>query len=80
VNNSPHHTPSASGRASHRWRALFARVFIATMLAWILINVPLPRLAPHIWVAYVQVPLVIFLLICYLGKLLIDTFFYNRYS
>jgi hypothetical protein len=42
--------------------------------------VPLPRLTSQQWFAYIQVPLIIFLLVCYIGKLLIDTFFYNHYK
>ncbi len=62
-----------------RWQALILRAAIATAVAWILASAPLPRIAAHTWFAFVQVPVVIFLLICYIGKLLIDTFFYNRY-
>lgn len=63
-----------------RWRSLLLRVFIAILIAWVLATVPIPRMAPHTWFAYVQVPIVIFLLICYIGKLMIDTFFYDRYN
>ncbi|MCL5950357.1 MAG: hypothetical protein M1132_01310 [Chloroflexi bacterium] len=63
-----------------RWKSLFLRALIASAIAWILGTVPLPEVAPGTLVAYVQVPIAIFLLICYLGKLLIDTFFYNRYQ
>jgi hypothetical protein len=62
------------------WRSLILRVLIATLVAWILATVPLPHLAPQIWFAYVQVPVVIFGLICYIGKLMIDTFFYDHYE
>ena len=75
-------SPSTNLPARHplgRWRALIVRVVIATTLAWLLANVPLPRFAPHIWVAYIQIPIIIFLLICYIGKLLIDTFFYAHH-
>lgn len=75
---------SSSGSREHsttarRWRALIVRALIASAIAWLLASVPLPRIAPQVWFAYIQVPIIIFLLICYLGKLLIDTFFYNRY-
>jgi hypothetical protein len=56
------------------------RLFIATLVAWMLATVPLPRLTSQQWFAYMQVPLIIFLLVCYIGKLLIDTFFYNHYK
>ena len=63
-----------------RWRALIARVVVATLIAWILATAPMPVIPFYKWVAYVQVPVVIFLLICYIGKLLVDTFFYNHYK
>lgn len=62
-----------------RWRSLILRAVVATVIAWVLGTVPLPRVTPQVWFADVQVPIVIFLLICYLGKLLIDTLFYDRY-
>ncbi len=64
---------------SKRWRILFLRVIAATAVAWVIATVPLPQVAPYMWFAYVQVPVAIFLLICYLGKLLIDTLFYDHY-
>lgn len=63
-----------------QWRSLAIRVVIAALLAWILATVPLPQLAPQTWVAFVQVPVVVFFLICYIGKLLIDTLFYDHYK
>lgn len=65
---------------SRRWRSLLVRIVIALLIAWVLATVPLPRISTQTWVAYVQVPIVIFLLICYLGKLLIDTLFYDHYN
>ncbi len=62
-----------------RWLGLIVRAAIASAVAWVLANAPLPTIAPHTWFAYVQVPVVVCMLICYLGKLLIDTFFYDRY-
>ncbi len=62
-----------------RWRSFLLRLFIAILIAWVLASVPIPRIAPRTWFAYVQVPLVVFLLVCYTGKLLIDTFYYDRY-
>jgi hypothetical protein len=63
----------------HRWRALIVRAVIASLIAWVLATVPFPRIMPIVWFAYIQVPLVIFLLICYFGKLLVDTLFYDHY-
>jgi hypothetical protein len=65
---------------SGHWRSLIFRSLVATAVAWVLGSVPLPAFSPYHWFAFVQVPIVVFLLICYLGKLLIDTFFYNRYQ
>ncbi len=62
-----------------RWRSLIVRAVIASVVAWILATVPVPAVPSHMWVAYVQVPIVIFLFICYMGKLVIDTLFYDRY-
>ncbi len=62
-----------------RWRSLIVRAVIAAVVAWLLATVPLPIVPSHVWVAFVQVPFVIFLFVCYMGKLLIDTFFYDRY-
>lgn len=63
-----------------RLRNLIVRSLIAALIAWLLTSAPLAEIAPHSWFAFVQVPLVIFLLICYIGKLLIDTFFYDHYQ
>ncbi len=64
---------------SKHWRILILRVTIATIVAWIIATVPIPQVAPYLWFAYFQVPIAIFVLICYLGKLLIDTLFYDHY-
>ena len=61
------------------WRPVIVRAVIATIVAWVLATAPLPSMTAQTWVAYVQVPVAIFLLICYLGKLLIDTFFFDHY-
>jgi hypothetical protein len=55
------------------------RIGIAALIAWIFATTSLPIIPAHKWFAYVQVPVVIFVFICYVGKLLIDTFFYNHY-
>lgn len=61
-----------------RWRAFGLRLLAAAALALVLMVLPLPWWTPR-WLAYVQTPVVVFLLICYLGKLLYDTLFYDRY-
>lgn len=63
-----------------RLKILFVRSCIASLIAWLLTTVPLGEIAPRTWFAFVQVPIVIFFLICYIGKLLIDTFFYDHYQ
>ncbi len=63
-----------------RWQRFLVRLLIAVAIAWLLASVPIPRVAPQTWVAYVQVPIVVFLLVCYTGKLIVDTFFYNHYK
>jgi hypothetical protein len=63
-----------------RLQSLAIRVIIATLVAWVFATMPLPAIAPERVVAFVQVPIVIFILICYIGKLLIDTFFYDHYQ
>jgi hypothetical protein len=63
-----------------RLRSFFIRISIAGMLAWILATGVLPRIPIHLWVADVFIPIIIFLLFCYIGKLIIDTFFYNHYN
>lgn len=63
-----------------RLQSLAIRVTIATLVAWVIATMPLPVIAPERLVAFIQVPIVVFFLICYIGKLLIDTFFYDRYQ
>ncbi|MBI4787978.1 MAG: hypothetical protein HY782_13150 [Chloroflexi bacterium] len=70
----------ASWPTLRHWRSLIVRVVVATGVAWMLATAPLPLVPSHVWVAYVQVPLVVFVLICYIGKLLIDTFYYDHYK
>ncbi len=63
-----------------RWRQVILRAGIATVIAWFIATAPVPRIPAATWFPFMVVPTVIFLLICYIGKLLIDTFFYNRYE
>lgn len=63
-----------------RLRSIVLRVVIATLIAWIIAIIPIPAFAPHTWFVFVQVPIVVFFLICYIGKLIVDTFFYNHYQ
>lgn len=63
-----------------RLRSSAIRLLIATLIAWMLAVIPVPAFAPQTWFAFVQVPVVIFFLICYIGKLIIDTFYYDHYQ
>ncbi|MCI0475427.1 MAG: hypothetical protein L0Y55_04215 [Anaerolineales bacterium] len=63
-----------------RWRGVIVRMGIAALIAWIFATASLPFIPAPKWFAFVQVPFVIFVFICYIGKLLIDTFFYNHYK
>ena len=63
-----------------RLRSLAIRVIVATAVAWVLATVPLPQIAPQTLVAFIQVPIVIFALICYIGKVLFDTLFFDHYK
>ncbi|MBI3536242.1 MAG: hypothetical protein HY070_01570 [Chloroflexi bacterium] len=63
-----------------RLRRFLIRLSLALMIAWLFASVPIPRIAPQNWFAFFQVPLVVFVLVCYIGKLLIDTFFYNQFK
>lgn len=63
-----------------RWSSVIIRIALAVLIAWIFATTSLPFIPAHKWFAYVQVPVVIVVLIWYIGKLLIDTFFYDRYK
>jgi hypothetical protein len=63
-----------------RWRGVLVRLALAALLAWIFATASLPFIPPPKWFAYVQVPVVIFVFLCYVGKLLIDTFFYDHFK
>ena len=63
----------------HRIVLLVARVLMATAVAVIVLLLPPPPELPA-WVAQVQMPLTILVLVCYSGKLLYDTLFYDHYQ
>ena len=63
-----------------RWLPFAVRVVIAALVAWFVAVAPIRLIAPQIWVAFFQVPIAIFVFICYIGKLLIDTLFYDHYG
>lgn len=60
-----------------RWLLALKRALLAVLLVLILTHVPLPMQTPH-WIAFVEIPVLVFLLVCYLGKVLYDTLFYDR--
>lgn len=63
-----------------RWRGVLIRIGLAALIAWLFATASLPFIPAPKWFAYVQVPFVIFVFICYIGKLLLDTFFYDHYK
>ncbi len=63
---------------SHLARVVM-RALVATLILWLAVVIPLPRLTPQ-FLVMARVPVVIFLFIAYMGKLLYDTFFYDRYG
>ena len=62
-----------------RWRPFAVKVVLAAVIVWLVATAPVRLIAPQNWVAFFQVPIVVFVFICYMGKLLIDTLFYNHY-
>ena len=61
-----------------RWVAAFIQMFTGVFLATIFYMIPTdPFVSPfHNW----KNPVIIFLLICFLGKTLVDTLFYDHYQ
>jgi hypothetical protein len=57
---------------------LLVRAVIALALALTIMFLPPPQGFPA-WVGRVQQPLAVLVLVCYLGKLLYDTLFYDHY-
>jgi hypothetical protein len=54
------------------------RVLVATAIAVIIMFLPPPQRFPA-WLDQLQQPIVAFVLICYIGKLLYDTLFFDHY-
>jgi hypothetical protein len=63
---------------AHRLLVLVEHVVLAAAVALIIAVAPLPWWTPR-WLIYFQIPLTVFLLVCYIGKVMLDTFFYPRY-
>lgn len=60
-------------------RRIGLRAIAASVLLWLFVSFPFPLL-PVQYFLLVQLPLSIFLFMVYIGKLLFDTFFYDRYG
>ena len=54
------------------------RIMLAMALAVIIMFLP-PPAGTAAWLTNVQVPVTVFLLVCYIGKLLYDTLFYDHF-
>ena len=75
--------PSAPGwRRARRLLAHFgpvvARALLATIVLWLAASVPLPLITSQPFLM-LRTPVAILILMVYLGKLLIDTFFFDHY-
>jgi len=57
---------------------MLGRLALATALAFLIMALPLPESFP-VWLDAVWMPAIIFVLLCYTGKLLYDTLFYDHY-
>jgi hypothetical protein len=60
-------------------RRIGFRALAATLILWILVSIPFPLL-PTPYFFLVQVPISVFLFVAFIGKLLYDTFFFDRYG
>lgn len=61
-----------------RWVALLIQWITALFVAWIFYIIPVdPTVGPfHNW----KNPVIVFILVCFIGKTLIDTLFYDHYQ
>lgn len=59
------------------WPRFLWKAGLALVIALIIALAPLPVWTPA-WFTYFQVPAAVALFICYLGKLLYDTLFWDR--
>ncbi len=60
-----------------RLQRMLVRILVAAALALFVMLVPLPWLGPV--VGALQGPVAVVLFVCFLGKLLYDTLFYDHY-
>ncbi|MFN8496993.1 MAG: hypothetical protein U0641_03995 [Anaerolineae bacterium] len=63
---------------TRRWLTALVRALLAVLIVLAIAHIPVPQQTPR-WVAYGEAPVLVFLLLCYLGKLLYDTLFYDHY-
>jgi hypothetical protein len=61
-----------------RLSSLVIKALVAMAMALLCAIAPLAALAP-IGIVQAQVPVIMLILLCYLGKLLIDTLFYDHF-
>ena len=62
-----------------RWSRFFGRFTVGILLAFIAVVAPCPAWSPDIFTWW-QVPIVVLALILYMGVLLFDTLFFDRYT
>jgi len=62
----------------HTLVRLLIRILMAVVIAVLVMLLPIPAPAPA-WLPEWHVPIVVVLLVCYIGKLLYDTLFYDHY-
>jgi hypothetical protein len=63
----------------HRIMIFVLRVLLATLVAVVVMLLPAPPRFPA-WVTAIQMPVTVLVLVCYTGKLLYDTLFYDHYQ
>ena len=70
--------PSRRRRSLYAWLAVLLKVAAALALAWLFYVLPTGSLPTPLqtW----KNPVIIFGLICFIGKTLLDTFFYDHYQ
>ncbi len=64
-------------RDKGKWRRFFERALLAAAIAFVIAVAPLPVWTPN-WFLRWQVPATMAVLVCLLGKLLIDTILFPR--
>lgn len=70
--------PARRRRNLYTWLALVLKVAVALALAWLFVILPAGSLPTPLqtW----KNPVIIFGLVCFIGKTLLDTFFYDHYQ